>query len=68
MAKTTKVSVPHKTGEITIRTGKPGVEEVLQFQEEAGSVEVPDEHLDLFLTHVSGSSVAPPAAPAAKEK
>jgi hypothetical protein len=61
-----RVRVPSKTGEITIRTGKAGVEEVLKFEEKGGFVDVDDEHLELFLTHVAGSSEAP-AAPAPKE-
>lgn len=62
----TRVSVPKKTGEITIRTGKAGVEEVLQFEEKGGYVEVPEKHLDVFLTNVGGAAVAP-EAPATSE-
>lgn len=65
MAKTTKVTVPRGTGDITITEGGG---EPLRFKEADGSVDVPDDQVDFFLTHVSGSSVAPPAPPAAKEK
>lgn len=64
MAKTTKVSVPRGTGDIAIAVGGG---EALRYKEVDGSVDVPDAELEQFLTHVSGSSVAP-AAPAQKEK
>jgi hypothetical protein len=63
MAKSTKVTVEQSGGEIVIQ---PSVGEPLRFQVSAGVVEVPDAQLELFLTHVTGSSIAP-AAPA-KEK
>lgn len=63
----TRVRVPAKTGEIIIKPGTPGQDETLKFEEKGGYVEVPDEHLDLFLTHVTGASVSP-APRAEKEK
>jgi hypothetical protein len=64
MAKTIKVTVAPGTGNIVITSGGG---EALRYKEVDGVVDVPAAELDLFLTHVSGSSVAPPATPAAKE-
>lgn len=58
------VTVPLGTGAISISTAGG---EALRYKEVEGIVTVPDNELDLFLTHVRGSSVTPPAAPAAKE-
>jgi hypothetical protein len=57
----TRVRVPHRTGEVTIKTGRAGVEEELHFTEEGGFVEVPAKHLDLFLGNVPDSAIEPDA-------
>jgi hypothetical protein len=67
MSNTVKCSVPQAKGEIVIT---PGAGEPLRFDVVAHAVDVPEESLDLFLTHVEGAAVvkSSPAAPAKENK